>query len=80
MQILCGRQGLLCEHVYSVEQVFDLMGFEPSHWNKINIHIGGTYGDKAAAMQRFAECAFASPSFPPLPNASSKYGNTASNR
>ena len=33
------------------------MGFEPSHWNKVNIHIGGTYGDKAAAMQRFAECA-----------------------
>ena len=38
-------------------QVFDLMGFEPSYWNKVNIHIGGTYGDKAAAMQRFAECA-----------------------
>ena len=22
-------------------QVFDLMGYEPSHWNKVNIHIGG---------------------------------------
>ena len=37
-------------------QVFDLMGYPPSHWNKINIHVGGAYGDKQAAMQRFAEC------------------------
>lgn len=22
-------------------QILDLMGFEPSHWNKVNIHIGG---------------------------------------
>ena len=33
------------------------MGFPPSHENKVNIHIGGAYGDKAAAMRRFAECA-----------------------
>ena len=51
--------------MHLVEQVFDLMGYQPSHWNKINIHIGGTYGDKAAAMQRFAECAFASSNLPP---------------
>ena len=38
-------------------QVFDLMGYPPSHQNKVNIHVGGAYGDKAAAMQRFAECA-----------------------
>lgn len=25
-------------------QIFDLMGYEPSHVNKINIHIGGQYG------------------------------------
>lgn len=25
-------------------EVFDLMGFIPSHYNKINIHVGGTYG------------------------------------
>ena len=25
-------------------QVFDMMGFFPSHYNKINIHVGGTYG------------------------------------
>lgn len=36
-------------------EVFDLMGLKPSHWNKINIHAGGTYGDKAATLARFAE-------------------------
>jgi UV DNA damage endonuclease len=34
-------------------QIFDLMGFEPSHWNKINIHIGGAYGDKPNAIARW---------------------------
>jgi UV DNA damage endonuclease len=36
-------------------QVFDLMQLSPSHWNKINIHVGGAYGDKGATIQRFAE-------------------------
>ena len=35
-------------------QVFDLMGFEPSPWNKINIHVGGVYGDKELTMGRWA--------------------------
>ena len=35
-------------------EVFDLMGLVPSHWNKINIHAGGTYGDKTATLARFA--------------------------
>ena len=36
-------------------QVFDLMGYSPSHWNKINIHVGAVHGgSKAAALQRFA--------------------------
>lgn len=35
-------------------QTLDLMGFEPSHWNKINIHIGGVYGDKLSTLDRFA--------------------------
>jgi len=35
--------------------VFDLMGSPPSHWNKINIHAGGTYGDKQATLARFVE-------------------------
>jgi UV DNA damage endonuclease len=36
-------------------EIFDLMGLEPSHWNKINIHVGGAYGDKPATIERFAE-------------------------
>jgi UV DNA damage endonuclease len=36
-------------------EVFDMMGLEPSHWNKINIHVGGAYGDKAATLNRFSE-------------------------
>lgn len=36
-------------------QLFDLMGLPQTHWHKINIHVGGAYGDKAAALQRFAE-------------------------
>lgn len=31
----------------------DLMGFAPSHRNKINLHVGGVYGDKAAALERW---------------------------
>ena len=29
------------------------MGYPPSHENKVNIHIGGVYGDKEATLQRF---------------------------
>ncbi|MCY7352110.1 MAG: UV DNA damage repair endonuclease UvsE [Cytophagaceae bacterium] len=35
-------------------EVFDYMGFMPSHHNKINIHVGGAYGDKAGTLLRFA--------------------------
>jgi UV DNA damage endonuclease len=35
-------------------RVFDLMGFAPSHWNKINIHVGGVYGSKTRTLARFA--------------------------
>ncbi len=36
-------------------QLFDLMGLEPSHWNKINVHVGGAYGDKNETLKRFAQ-------------------------
>lgn len=36
-------------------QLFDLMGLEPSHENKINIHVGGAYGNKDETLKRFAD-------------------------
>jgi UV DNA damage endonuclease len=37
-------------------KIFDLMGFlPPTHYNKINIHVGGVYGDKDATLKRFAD-------------------------
>ncbi len=36
-------------------QLFDLMGLNPSHWNKINVHIGGVYGNKEEAIKQFAQ-------------------------
>jgi UV DNA damage endonuclease len=41
--------------MYPYSQIFDLMGYKPSVENKINIHIGGMYGDKLATLERFAE-------------------------
>jgi len=35
--------------------VFDMMGLYRSPYSKINIHIGGAYGDKESAMERFCE-------------------------
>ena len=34
-------------------ELFDLMGFAPSFENKINIHIGSTYGDKTSTIERW---------------------------
>lgn len=36
-------------------EVFDLMGMSETPYNKINIHIGGVYGDKVTAMERFCK-------------------------
>lgn len=34
-------------------EMFDLMGFAPSFENKINIHVGGAYGDHEATAKRW---------------------------
>lgn len=34
---------------------FDMMGYEPSNYNKINIHVGGSYGDKKGTLERFCK-------------------------
>lgn len=36
-------------------RIFDAMGLEPSHWNCLNIHVGGAYGDKESATKRWCE-------------------------
>ena len=36
-------------------EVFDMMGFEPSFDNKINIHIGGAYGDHVGTAARWID-------------------------
>lgn len=44
--------------IYDLEQhsrIFDEMGLIPSYWNPINIHIGGTYGDKNSAADRWRQ-------------------------
>lgn len=36
-------------------RIFDEMGLTPSHWNCLNIHVGGAYGDKESATARWCE-------------------------
>jgi UV DNA damage endonuclease len=36
-------------------EIFDLMGFIPSYYNKINIHIGAAYEDKRETAYRFCK-------------------------
>lgn len=55
---LAGQGKVLDNTIVDLEyqsEVFDLMGLKPSHWNKINIHAGGTYGDKVATLARFCQ-------------------------
>ena len=44
--------------IYDLDQhsrIMDLMGLPKSHYAAINIHIGGSYGDKPTALARFCE-------------------------
>jgi UV DNA damage endonuclease len=55
---LAGEGATLANTIKDLElhsQLFDLMQLTPSHWNKINIHVGGAYGDKGSTIQRFGK-------------------------
>lgn len=41
----------LIEHA----DIFDMMGLSNTTYNKINIHLGGAYGDKEKSMERFCK-------------------------
>lgn len=36
-------------------EIMDLMGLSTTPYNKINIHVGGVYGDKSSALQRWCD-------------------------
>ena len=36
-------------------KIFDMMGLSKTHYNNINIHCNGVYGDKQSAMDRFIQ-------------------------
>ena len=35
--------------------IMDFMGLSRTHYNKMNIHCNGVYGDKESAMDRFCK-------------------------
>jgi UV DNA damage endonuclease len=55
--ILCSpHEAVVNKTIVSLErhsEMFDMMGFEPSFENKINIHIGGAYGNHEATATRW---------------------------
>lgn len=55
---LAGSGATLANTIKDLEihsKVFDLMGLPATHWHKINIHVGGAYGDKQETLKRFAQ-------------------------
>ena len=52
------KESVVASAIHELTQhgkVFDLMGLPRTHYAAMNIHVGGTYGDKASAIARFAE-------------------------
>jgi UV DNA damage endonuclease len=50
------RQDVVEKSIIGLErhsEMFDLMGYEPSFHNKINIHVAGAYGDREATAKRW---------------------------
>jgi len=50
------REDVVAKSLIGLErhsETWDLMGYEPSFNNKINIHIGGAYGEPEAAIKRW---------------------------
>jgi UV DNA damage endonuclease len=55
---LAGTGDTLANTIKDLEihsEIFDLMGLPATHWHKINIHVGGAYGDKIETLKRFAQ-------------------------
>lgn len=55
---LAGNGATLVNTIKDLEihgQVFDLMGLPQTHMHKINIHVGGAYGDKIETIKRFVQ-------------------------
>ena len=55
---LAGTGATLANTIKDLEihaRIFDLMGLPATHWHKINIHVGGAYGDKQETLRRFAQ-------------------------
>lgn len=54
---LCSeRESVVVNTIRDLEihgEVFDMMGLDRNHWSKINIHLGGAYGEKDLAISRF---------------------------
>lgn len=55
---LAGSGATLANTIKDLEihsQIFDLMGLSATHWHKINIHVGGAYGDKQETLKMFSK-------------------------
>ena len=50
------REHVVARSIIGLErhsEMFDIMGYEPSYENKINIHVAGAYGDREATAKRW---------------------------